>query len=153
MAKRNVDVFLSETIPNLGKAGDVVSVAPGYARNFLYPRGFATRITPGVQKVIAMRKAQEAQRKLDEKKSAESRKVALETINNFVVYVTVGEKDTLFGTVTSQDIADVISSSSGIEVDKRTITVEDIKKTGVYAVQIKLHPDVTAVIRIQVTPS
>ncbi len=153
MAKRNVEVFLSETVPNLGKAGEVVAVAPGYARNFLYPRGLATRITPGVQKVIALRQAQEAKRKLDEKKSAENRKVALETINNFIVYVTVGEMDTLFGTVTAQDVADVIQNSSGIEVDKRTISVDEIKKTGVYPVQIKLHPEVSATIRIQVTPN
>ncbi|MEN9245519.1 MAG: 50S ribosomal protein L9, partial [Thermostichales cyanobacterium SRBZ-1_bins_19] len=73
-------------------------------------------------------------------------------IGRFVIRKTVGEGDLLFGTVTHENIADLIFSTSGITVDKRDITVEEIRKTGVYPVTIRLHPEVTATIRIQVTP-
>ena len=153
MAKKNMQVVLRQEVSKLGKAGDVVGVTPGYARNYLFPQGLAERMTPGVFKTVELRRAQEEQRKLEEKQLAASKKTALETINNFVVQVKVGEGDAIFGTVTNQDIADVIKQASGQEVDRRNIQVDDIKQTGEYPVEIKLHPEVTATIRLQVNPA
>ena len=153
MAKKNMQVVLRQEVSKLGKVGDVVGVTPGYARNYLFPKGLAERMTPGVFKTVELRRAQEEQRKLEEKQLAASKKVALETINNFVVQVKVGEGDAIFGTVTNQDIADVIKQASGQEVDRRNIHVNDIKQTGEYPVEIKLHPEVTATIRLQVNPA
>ena len=153
MAKKNMQVVLRQEVSKLGKAGDVVAVTPGYARNYLFPHGFAERITPGVFKTIELRRVQEEERRRAEKQLADSKKTALETINNFVVKVKVGEGDAIFGTVTNQDIADVIKQASGQDVDRRNITVDDIKQTGEYTVEIKLHPDVTATIRLQVIPA
>lgn len=151
MAKKNVQVVLRQEVAKLGKAGEVVGVAAGYARNYLFPNGLAERITPGVFKTIELRKAQEAQRKLEERQLAESKKTALEMINNFAVKVKAGEGDAIFGAVTHQNIADAILQGSGQEVDRRNISVDEIKQLGDYSVEIKLHPEVTATIRLQVT--
>ncbi|MEM6447235.1 MAG: 50S ribosomal protein L9 [Cyanobacteria bacterium J06642_2] len=152
MSKKNVSVVLRQDIPSLGKSGDVVDVTSGYARNYLFPRSLASRTTAGVLKTVELRRQQEEQRLKDEKALAESRKTALETINRYVVKATVGEGEQIFGTITAQDVADVVESVSGIAVDRRGITLDDVKKTGVYPVSIRLHSEVTATIRIQVTP-
>ncbi len=153
MSKRNVQVVLRQAIPGLGKPGEVVSVKPGYARNYLFPRQMAVRVTPGLLKEQQMRREQEAARKLAEKQQAENYKKALETIGRFVIRKKVGENDLLFGQVTTSDIAEVVLATSGLDIDRRNILLdEEIRKTGVYPVQVKLHPDVTATLRIQVTP-
>lgn len=100
-----------------------------------------------------MRREQEAARKLAEKQQAENYKKALETIGRFVIRKKVGEKDLLFGQVTASDIAEVVLATSGLDIDRRNVLLnEEIRKTGVYLVQVKLHPEVTATLRIQVTP-
>jgi large subunit ribosomal protein L9 len=153
MSKRNMQVVLRQAIPGLGKPGEIVNVKPGYARNYLFPRQMAVRVTPGTLKEQQMRLEQEAARKLAEKQRAENYKTALETIGRFVIRKKVGEHDLLFGQVTTSDIAEVVLATSGLDIDRRNILLnEEIKKTGVYPVQVKLHPEVTATLRIQVTP-
>lgn len=154
MSKRDMQVVLRQPVPGLGNPGDLVNVKPGYARNYLFPRQMAVRVTPGLLKERQMRLEQEVARKLAEKQQAESYKTALETIGRFVIRQKVGENDLLFGQVTSSDIAEVVLTTSGLDIDRRNILLpQEIKKTGVYPVQVKLHPEVTATIRIQVTPA
>jgi len=149
MAKR-VQVVLQEDIRKLGISGDLVEVAPGYARNYLFPRGLAVRTTPGVLKQVERRREEIRQRLEQIKKDAESMKTALETIGMFVIKKPVGEEDAIFGTVTSGDVADAIQEATQREVDRRDISVPDINKLGEYKVTIKLHADVTATINIRV---
>lgn len=149
MAKR-VQLVLTESISKLGKEGDLVDVAPGYARNYLLPRGLAVRTTPGILKQVERRREAERQRLLAIKQEAESMKTALETIGLFTVEKQVGEKDAIFGTVTSAEVADVIKTMSGKEVDRRDITLPDINKLGEYRVEVKLHAEVTATINLRV---
>ena len=149
MAKR-VQVGLNQDVRKLGRQGDLVEVAPGYARNYLIPQGFAVRTTPGVLKQVELRREQERQRLLEEKQAAESRKTALETVGRYTIAKQVGEQDAIFGTVTNQDVADAIQAATNQEVDRRGITVPEIHKTGFYKVQVKLHPDVTAEVEVQV---
>ncbi|MDJ0533913.1 MAG: 50S ribosomal protein L9 [Xenococcaceae cyanobacterium MO_207.B15] len=151
MAKR-VSVVLNENISKLGKNGDLVEVSPGYARNFLIPQGKAVIATPGIIKQVELRREQERQRKLAEKQEAESRKTALKTIGRLVIRKQVGEGNAIFGTVTTQEVADIIKQQAGLEVDKRGITVPDIGTTGIYDVEVKLHPEVTAMVNIEVAP-
>ncbi len=153
MAKANMQVVLRQSVEHLGKAGDIVNVRPGYARNFLFPRQLASRLTPGLLKVKAMWEQQELERKIAAKQQAESYKTALETIGRFVIHKTVGEGDALFGTVTNGDVAEAVLAASGLDIDRRNVLLDqDIKTTGVYAVEVRLHPEVTATIRLQVTP-
>ncbi len=151
MAKR-VQLVLNQDVKKLGRIGDLVEVAPGYARNYLIPKNLGVIATPGILKQVERRKEQERQRLLEEKQQAESRKTALETIGRFVIRKQVGENEAIFGTVTAQDVAEAIQASTNQEVDRRGITVPDISKLGFYKVDVKLHPEVTATVEIQVAP-
>jgi large subunit ribosomal protein L9 len=149
MAKR-VQVVLREEIRKLGDVGDLVEVAPGYARNFLFPRGMAVRTTPGVLKQVERRREAERQRLAQIKADAETMKTALETIGLFTIKKPVGENDAIFGTVTSGDVAEVIETNTSKEVDRREITVPDINKLGEYQATIKLHAEVIATVNLRV---
>ena len=149
MAKR-VQLVLSRDVSKLGKAGDLVEVAPGYARNYLIPQGIGARTTPGLLKQVERRRALERQRLLEEKQQAETIKKALETVGRYTIAKQAGEKDAIFGTVTNQDVADVILETAKQEIDRRGITLPDIHQLGTYRADIKLHPDVTATVEIQV---
>ena len=152
MPKKRTQVVLSQDVPKLGNSGDLVEVAPGYARNYLYPRSMAYRVTPGVLKQVEHRREQERQRLEAIKQEAEATKTALNTIGMFTVKKTAGEDDAIFGTVTAAEVADVIKENAGKEVDRREITLPDINKLGEYKVDIKLHSEVTATINLRVAP-
>jgi large subunit ribosomal protein L9 len=149
MAKR-VQIVLNQDISKLGRAGDLVEVAPGYARNYLLPKGMAVRTTPGVLKQVERRREEERQRLLEQKRQAEAARTALEIAGRFTIPKQVGEKDAIFGTVTDREVAEVILAATQQEVDRRGITVPDIHKLGIYKVDIKLHPEVSATVEIQV---
>jgi large subunit ribosomal protein L9 len=151
MTKR-LQVVLNKDVKKLGKRGELVEVAPGYARNYLIPQGLGIFATPGVLRQVEQRREKARQRLLAELEEAKSRKTALQTINNFIIRKQTGEKDAIFGTVTTQEVADVIKESAGLEIDRRGITLPEIKKIGTYQAHIKLHPEVTAEVNIQVMP-
>ncbi len=151
MANRT-QVVLNKDVKKLGITGDLVEVARGYARNFLIPQGIAVNVTPGILKQVEQRREKQRLRLLAEKQKAEQRKTALETIGRFVIKKQVGENEAIFGTVTTQDVADVILANTTQEVDRRGITIPEISSTGFYQAEVKLHPEVTANIEIQVAP-
>jgi large subunit ribosomal protein L9 len=151
MAKR-VQVVLNQNINKLGRSGDLVEVAPGYARNYLLPQGLVSLATSGILRQVEQRRAKETARLLAEKQEAESRKVALKTIGRLVIRKQVGEGEAIFGTVTAQDVADAIATSAKLEVDRRGINLPDIGKIGTYTATVKLHPEVTAEVEIEVAP-
>jgi large subunit ribosomal protein L9 len=152
MAKSDVQVMLTKNVTKLGKLGDLVLVAPGYARNFLLPQALAVPATPGIIKEVERRREKERQRLIAVRQEAESRKTALGVIGGFIIKKPVGENDSIFGTVTDREVADLIKAKAMMEVDRREITVPEIKKTGNYDVQIRLHADVIAVLKLQVLP-
>ena len=150
MAKR-VQVVLTENISSLGKDGDVVDVAPGYARNFLFPTGKAVNVTPSVLKQIERKREKEKIAAEKIKKEALDFKTALKTIGRFTIKKQVGEDGVLFGTVTNGDVAEAIKASTKKDIDRRDIQVPDIHTLGSYKVQIKLHQEVSAEVNIEVT--
>ena len=149
MAKR-VQVVLNEDVLSLGKDGDLVEVAPGYARNFLLPLGKALAVTPAVLKQVAHRRAKQAEHEAALKQAAVDFQTALVTIGRFTVKKQIGEDGVLFGTVTNGDVAEVIQETTKKEIDRRDIIVPEIHRTGKYKVQIKLHSEVTAEINLEV---
>ncbi|QHV01824.1 50S ribosomal protein L9 [Synechocystis sp. CACIAM 05] len=151
MAKR-VKVVLNETINKLGFTGDLVEVAPGYARNYLIPKGLGVVATPGILRQVEQRRLKELERLKAEKDAAEARKVALETIGRFVIKKQVGEAEAIFGTVTTQEVADAVEAATNQSLDRRGISLPEINKTGFYQAQIKLHPEVIATVEVQVAP-
>ena len=150
MANR-VQVVLTETISTLGKDGDVVDVAPGYARNFLFPTGKAVNVTPAVLKQIERKREKEKIQSEKIKQEALDFQTALKTIGRFSIKKQVGEDGVLFGTVTNGDVAEAIEKATKKEIDRRDIQVPDIHTLGSYSVRIKLHQEVNAEIKIEVT--
>tara|TARA_Y100001978_G_scaffold202733_1_gene224901 strand:- start:1176 stop:1631 length:456 start_codon:yes stop_codon:yes gene_type:complete len=150
MAKR-VQVVLTESISSLGRDGDVVEVAPGYARNFLFPSGKAVNVTPAVLKQIERKREKEKIVAEKIKKEALEFETALKTIGRFTIKKQVGEDGVLFGTVTNGDVAEAIQTATKKEIDRRDIQVPDIHGLGSYTVQIKLHQEVNAEVNIEVT--
>jgi large subunit ribosomal protein L9 len=150
MSKR-VQVILSKTVDKLGRNGDLLEVAPGYARNYLIPQGMAIAATPGLLRQVDQRRAKDQERLLAEKEAAEARKTALQTVGRFIIQKQVGEAEAIFGTVTTQDVVDAIKAATNQEVDRRGITLPEISKVGFYKAQVKIHPEVTAEVEIQVT--
>ena len=144
-----MEVILREHVDNLGRRGEIVKVADGYARNYLLPRKLALLATEGNKKQI------ERERGKFEAKETEDRKVAeavAERVGSLEVVIArkVGETDALYGSVTTSDIADALAKK-GFEVDRRKLVLQEpIKKLGEYSVPIKLHREVTAQIKLRV---
>jgi len=150
MVKKRVQVVLNEDVLSLGKNGDLVEVAPGYARNFLVPNAKAVPVTAAVLRQVEHRRAKESERLAAVKAEAETLRTALDTIGRFTVKKQTGGDDVLFGTVTNGDVAEAIEAATRKEVDRRAITVPEIHRTGTYKVQVKLHPEVVAEINLEV---
>ena len=142
-------LILKQDVEKLGKAGDIVKVAPGYGRNYLVPRKFAVEATPGNIKNIEIEKLALAKRDQREKDSASLLAKELEKLTVTVKRRT-GEEGALYGSVTGQDIAEFLAARQ-IEIDKRKIQLDDpIKAIGEYQVPIRLHREVTVFIKIVV---
>ena len=142
-------VILRQDQENLGEAGAIINVKPGYARNYLIPQGFAMTASPQNMKRFENEKKQMNWRKEQEKRKAEELAKTLENVS-CTITVQVGEEDKLFGSVTSQNIAESLESQ-GYEIDKRKIQLEEpIKSLGIYSVPIKLHTEVEAKVKVWV---
>ena len=150
MAKR-VQVVLTESIPPLGRDGDIVDVTPGYARNYLFPFEKAVNVTPAVLKQIERKREKEKVAAQKIKQEAIDFKTALKTIGKLTIKKQVGEDGVLFGTVTNGDVAEVIQSATKKEIGRRDIEVPDIHTLGSYKVKVKLHSEVTTEVSIEVT--
>jgi large subunit ribosomal protein L9 len=129
-------VILQQDVAKVGREGEVVTVADGYARNYLFPRNLAVEAAGGALK------AHQAQ--------AEQAQAAL-TDKTVKVPARAGETDRLYGSITAQDIADAIKSSLGVAVDKRKVhLVDPIKSLGTYTVPVKLHRDIAVNLTVEV---
>lgn len=144
-------LILRQDVDKLGKVGDVVNVAPGYARNYLIPRRIGIEATPGNLKIVEMEKMAAARRDQREKEAASM--VARELVKLVVtIRKKAGEGGTLYGSVTALDIAEYLSNHK-IEIDKRKIQLDEpIKSVGEYQVPIRLHREVTVPMRVIVEP-
>jgi len=144
-----VKLILKEAVHNLGEAGDVVQVKPGYARNFLLPQGKAIPATETRVRELEHHKRIVAEKVARDMKDIRSRKDALEALS-LEIAARAGEGGRLFGSVTSVQIAEVLMQH-GFEVDRRRIDLrEPIKETGEHSVPIKLHRDVVARLNVRV---
>ncbi len=140
-------VILKQDVDKLGKIGDVVKVAPGYGRNYLIPRKIAVEATPGNVKIMEIDRLAAARRDQRDKQAAT---LLAQEIVKLVVTIQrkAGEGGTLYGSVTSLDIADFLITHK-IDIDKRKIQLDDpIKAVGEYQVPIRLHREVTVPIRV-----
>ena len=142
-------VILIEDIPSLGKMGELVKVADGYGRNFLVPHGKAIRATAHNVKVLE-HQTKQLKNKVDKiKRDAEKLARKIEAVS-CTVAKPAGDEEKIFGSVTSMDIGESLKVE-GIEVDRKNIILDEpIKTLGIYTVPIKLHPEVTAQLKVWV---
>ncbi|MCK4852168.1 MAG: 50S ribosomal protein L9 [Candidatus Omnitrophica bacterium] len=144
-----MNVILIQDVDKLGSAGEKLEVKDGYARNCLIPQKLAVEATRGALRILENARKHKEQKSRKLKKECEQLAEKLKKISA-TVSVEAGDEDKLFGSVTSEMIAESLSSE-GIEIDKRKIVLEEpIKALGVYNVDIKLHPEVKAQVRIWV---
>lgn len=144
-------VILNQTVPKLGKEGQVVSVADGYARNFLFPRGLAILAEKNQLKALERRQERIATKLADTKAAAEGLKAQLDGKTVRLPGKVGKETGKLFGAITSQDIADAIQAQLGQTVEKKSVGVlEPIRRLGDFAVDLDLHRDVDAHITVTV---
>jgi large subunit ribosomal protein L9 len=144
-------ILLREDIENLGGRGEIVKVKAGYARNYLLPQGFATLATKGNVKQVTAERAHLLKKASAEKATAQLQADQMKDIV-FSFERKAGETGTLFGSVTTMDIAEVLKAK-GYEIDRRKISLKDaIKEIGEYSVSVKLHREVSVELPVSVAP-
>src|SRR6185369_9397127 len=144
-----MEVILRQSVEKLGAPGDIVKVSPGYARNFLLPRGYAYEATAGNKKRIEQERQRLEAAEESRRSSAKDYATKLEQVS-LTFSARVGDEGKLFGSVTSADIAQQLEAQ-GFHVEKRQIDLhEPIKALGVYRIPVRLHADVKPEIRVWV---
>jgi len=144
-----MDIILLKEVSPLGARGDTVSVKPGYARNYLFPRKLAIKATESNKRVFAEEEKVLARRDITQMRGAKVKAEKLADVS-CTITVQVGEGDKLYGSVTTIDIAKELAGQ-GFEIDKKMIQLEEpIKKVGVYTIDIKLHREVNVPIKVWV---
>jgi large subunit ribosomal protein L9 len=149
---KTVNVILRQDVEKLGEAGEVIAVKPGYARNYLLPRGFAFEATAANLREIEVEKQRTEARTRRDYLEARRRASQLEGIS-LTFHARAGEESKLFGSITKEDIADRLNSEQGLDfqVDRRSIELdESIKSLGVFPVAIKLHAEVKPEVKVWV---
>ena len=142
-------VILRKEVESLGNVGDIIEVKAGYARNYLIPRGFALKADKQNIKLLEDEQQKVLLKISKDKKSAQKMAEKLNTVS-CTATVTVGEEDRVFGSVTTQEIADLLKDK-GFEIDRKKIILDEpIKALGIYDIPIKLHSEVEAKIKLWV---
>ena len=145
----SIQIILKEHVEHLGRRGEVVSVANGYARNFLFPRKLALAVTDENKRQIERERVRAEAKDADELKEAQVLQTRLEAVE-VTIARRVGEHETLYGSVTSGDIAEALAARD-VAVDRRKIQLSDpLKSLGEHEIPVKLHRDVTATLKVKV---
>jgi large subunit ribosomal protein L9 len=148
----SIEVILKEHVEHLGQRGEIVKVADGYARNFLFPRKLALKVTTENKRQIERERAKAEAREAEEVQLAQGLQRTLEAVELNIAR-RVGENETLYGSVTSTDIADALAARD-LTVDRRKIQLADPLKTlGEHKVPVKLHREVTATLTVKIVPA
>lgn len=143
-------VILKVDIKGVGKKGELINASDGYARNYLFPRDYAMEATEGNLASLKEKKDSEKFRKEAEIKEARELAKKISGIS-VILNVKTGENGRLFGSITSKDISDEIKKQFGFEVDKRKIMLDEvIKSTGTYNIEVKIHTEVNAKLKVEV---
>ncbi len=142
-------VILKQDVKGQGKKGELVTVSDGYARNFLFPRGLAVEADSQAMNELRNREESAAYHKKVEKDAALAAAATLKD-KALTIHAKAGNGGRLFGSVTTKEVADALEKQVGVKVDKRKITMNDIKAFGTYTAEVKLYTGVTAEIRVVV---
>ncbi|CAN6460651.1 unnamed protein product [Victoria cruziana] len=149
-AKKTRKVILKEDVPQVGKKGELLDVKAGYFRNYLLPMGKAQIMTPILLKEMKLEEERIEAEKRRVREEAEQLALVFETVGAFKVKRKGGKGKQIFGSVTSQDLVDIIKAQLQRDIDKRIVVVPEIREVGEYIAELKLHPEVTARVRVNV---
>lgn len=144
-------VILLKDVKGSGKAGEVVKVNDGYARNMLIPKGLAKEATEGNVRSLEKQKAIAAEKKAEEKAAAQKLAEKLKEVTVSII-TKGGEGGRLFGSITSKDISEALNKQHKIDIDKKKFVLENpIKTTGEFSVEVKLYPEVAGTVKVNVS--
>jgi large subunit ribosomal protein L9 len=144
-------VILLEPVPNQGEAGDIIDVAPGYARNYLFPRELAIAATPGAVKQVRMEQKAQARRDARMAKQAKELSQQIEELT-LTFEAKAGPTGRLYGSVTTSDIADALAKEIDEKIDRRKITSDPLREIGEHTVPVQVSSDITAELHVVVYP-
>lgn len=144
-------VILLQGVKKMGKKGDVIEASDGYARNYLFPRKLAEEATANALHVVNAKKENERKKKLAELEAAQ--KLAAELKGKEVtINAKAGDNGRLFGAITNKDVAEAINSEFNLSIDKKKVVVNTIKVAGTYEVEVKLYPEVSTKMKVNIVP-
>ncbi len=143
-----MQVILTENVEHLGHIGDIVKVAPGYARNYLLPKGLVVEATDRNAKALEHTKRHLEYKKNKVMEAARTLVARIEALSLSITHQ-AGEEGKLFGAVTNKELAEKLLAA-GIEIDRKKIITDPIKQTGEYAIPVKIHPEITATLKIAI---
>ncbi|XP_061339912.1 large ribosomal subunit protein bL9c [Gastrolobium bilobum] len=149
-AKKTRKIILKEDVVDVGKKGQLLDVKAGFFRNFLFPTGKASIVTPQLLKEMRLEDERIEAEKRRVKEEAQQLALIFETVGAFKVKRKGGKGKQIFGSVTAQDLVDIIKAQLQRELDKRIVDLPEIRETGEYIAELKLHPEVTARVRVNV---
>lgn len=143
-------VILKVDIKGVGKKGELINASDGYARNYLLPRDYAVEATEG--NITSLKEKKDAEKFKKEAELKEARETAKKLSDLSVIFkVKTGENGRLFGSITSKDISEEIKKQHGFDIEKRKIVMDEaIKSVGTYNIEIKIYPEVSAKLKVQV---
>ena len=142
-------VILLQDVKKIGKKGDVINTSDGYARNYLFPRKLAEEATANALHVVNAKKENERKKKLAELEAAQ--KLAAELKGKEVtINAKAGDSGRLFGAITNKDVAEAINSEFNLSIDKKKVVVNTIKVAGTYEVEVKLYPEVSTKMKVNI---
>jgi len=143
-------VILKADVKSVGKKGEVINASDGYARNFLFPRGLAVEATEGNVKSLEAVKENEKKKKAEELQKAKELAKKIEGLT-VTIKAKTGENGKLFGSITSKDIAEELKKQHKIDIDKKKIALDEaIKSAGVFNVEVKVYPEVSASLKVSI---
>jgi len=149
--KNKMKIILLADVKGVGKKGETINASDGYARNFILPKKLGVEATPANMNTLKLQKQSEEKRKAEELAEAKALKEKLEALT-VVVAVKSGDNGKLFGSVTNKEIGAALEKQHGIKIDKKKIALNDqIKMVGERHVEVKLHPQVTAELKVKIT--
>lgn len=146
-----MEVLMINNVPRVGRKGQIIKVAEGYARNYLFPRNFAIPATEGAKKHLDLMKTSWENQAMRERKAFEDMAGKLE---GMLLKITkrAGDKGRLFGSVTSQELSDEIKRQAGLEIDKKLVVADHIKEIGEHPITIRFTGEVKAHLKVVVAP-
>ncbi|KAJ0020917.1 hypothetical protein Pint_32043 [Pistacia integerrima] len=149
-AKKTRKIILKEDVEELGKKGQLLDVKAGFYRNYLLPMGKAQIVTPVLLKEMKLEEERIEAEKKRVKEEAQQLAQIFETVGAFKVKRKGGKGKLIFGSVTAQDLVDIIKAQLQRDVDKRIVSLPEIRETGEYVAELKVHPEVTARVKLNV---